>query len=72
MLPPSNTGNRSRPPHQFLPEDYVTHLFYLERGSIAVDKDQLRDMNIACVQIPESKFTHESLAQAMQDVMSSK
>lgn len=67
MLPP--TGDRNRPHHQFLAEDYVTHLLYLEQGSIPVDKARLDDMNIACVQIPGSRFTHENLAEAMQKVM---
>lgn len=67
MLPPP--GDRNRPQNQFLPEDYVTHLLYLEKGSIPVDKERFRDMNITTVPIPGARFTDTLLADAMQSIM---
>lgn len=69
LLPPP--GDRSRPHNQFLAEDYITHLLYLEKGSIPVDIARLRDMNIAAVSIPGSRFTDSVLADAMQRIMQS-
>lgn len=67
MLPPA--GERGRPHNQFLAEDYVTHVLYLEKGSIPVDLDRFKDMNILPVCIPGSRFTDAVLADAMQSIM---
>lgn len=67
MLPPP--VDRSRPHNQFLPEDYVTHLLYLENGSIPVDIERLKDMNINTILIPGARFTDNLLASAMQEIM---
>ena len=67
MLPPA--GDRGRLHSQFLAEDYVTHVLYLEKGSIPVDLERFKDLNIIPVCIPGSRFTDAVLADAMQNIM---
>ena len=63
-----------RRPNRFAPGDYVTHLVYLEKGSVPVDVAKLESMSIRCIAIAgdgekENRFSGASLAEALRGVL---